>query len=116
MWLIVNAGSSSLKLKVFDGEREVAKAFVGEIGADGHKAAMAEGLAQAGVAVGLLTAAAHRVVHTLCRRPKGPLASAAMAFTASATRPLCALCTGGATCRSACLPVIWGTVAHLLRL
>lgn len=73
MWLIVNAGSSSLKLKVFDGEREVAKAFVGEIGADGHKAAMAEGLAQAGVAVGLLSAAAHRVVHggagltTTCR-------------------------------------------------
>ena len=45
MWLIVNAGSSSLKLKLFDGEREVAKAFVGEIGPDGHKAAMAEGLA-----------------------------------------------------------------------
>ncbi len=73
MWLIVNAGSSSLKLKVFDGEREVAKAFVGEIGPDGHKAAMAEGLAQAGVSVHRLTAAAHRVVHggegltTTCR-------------------------------------------------
>jgi acetate kinase len=63
MWLIVNAGSSSLKLKVFDGDREVAKAFVGEIGPDGHKAAMAEGLAQAGVSVDRLTAAAHRVVH-----------------------------------------------------
>ena len=63
MWLIVNAGSSSLKLKVFDGEREVAKAFVGEIGPDGHRAAMAEGLAQAGVALDRLTAAAHRVVH-----------------------------------------------------
>ncbi|MDZ4085683.1 MAG: acetate kinase [Tabrizicola sp.] len=63
MWLIVNAGSSSLKLKVFEGEREVAKAFVGEIGPDGHAAAMAEGLAQAGVAVSRLTAAAHRVVH-----------------------------------------------------
>ena len=63
MWLIVNAGSSSLKLKVFDGDREVAKAFVGEIGPDGHKAAMAEGLAQAGVTVDRLTAAAHRVVH-----------------------------------------------------
>ena len=49
MWLIVNAGSSSLKLKLFDGEREVAKAFVGEIGPDGHKAAMSEGLAQAGI-------------------------------------------------------------------
>ena len=63
MWLIVNAGSSSLKLKLFDGEREVAKAFVGEIGPDGHRAAMAEGLAQAGVALDRLTAAAHRVVH-----------------------------------------------------
>lgn len=63
MWLIVNAGSSSLKLKVFEGEREVAKAFVGEIGPDGHRAAMAEGLAQAGVSVDRLSAAAHRVVH-----------------------------------------------------
>ncbi|MFO1202971.1 MAG: acetate kinase [Tabrizicola sp.] len=63
MWLIVNAGSSSLKLKVFEGEREVAKAFVGEIGPDGHRAAMAEGLAQAGVSLDRLTAAAHRVVH-----------------------------------------------------
>lgn len=63
MWLIVNAGSSSLKLKVFQGEREVAKAIVGEIGVDGHAAAMAQGLAQAGVSVDRLTAAAHRVVH-----------------------------------------------------
>ncbi|MDP3194578.1 acetate/propionate family kinase [Tabrizicola sp.] len=63
MWLIVNAGSSSLKLKLFDAGREVAKAFVGEIGPDGHASAMAEGLAQAGVSVSRLTAAAHRVVH-----------------------------------------------------
>lgn len=63
MWLIVNAGSSSLKLKVFDGYREVAKASVSEIGPDGHQAAMAEGLAQAGVSLDRLTAAAHRVVH-----------------------------------------------------
>jgi acetate kinase len=63
MWLIVNAGSSSLKLKLFDGEREVAKAFVGEIGADGHRAAMAAGLAQAGIPLDRITAAAHRVVH-----------------------------------------------------
>ncbi|HLQ17457.1 MAG TPA: acetate kinase [Tabrizicola sp.] len=63
MWLIVNAGSSSLKLKVFDGEREIAKASITEIGPDGHRAAMAEGLAQAGVPLGRLTAAAHRVVH-----------------------------------------------------
>lgn len=63
MWLIVNAGSSSLKLKVFEGEREVAKASVGEVGPDGHRAALAEGLRQAGVSVDRLTAAAHRVVH-----------------------------------------------------
>lgn len=63
MWLIVNAGSSSLKLKVFDGEREVARAFVGEIGTDGHRDAMAEGLRQAGVPIDRLVAAAHRVVH-----------------------------------------------------
>ena len=63
MWLIVNAGSSSLKLKVFEGAHEVAKATVSEIGPDGHRAAMAQGLAQAGVAVERLVAAAHRVVH-----------------------------------------------------
>jgi acetate kinase len=63
MWLIVNAGSSSLKLKVFEGEREVARASVSEIGPDGHRAAMAEGLAQAGVSTDRLTSAAHRVVH-----------------------------------------------------
>jgi acetate kinase len=63
MWLIVNAGSSSLKLKIFDGEREVAKAFIAEIGADGHRDAMAAGLKQAGVSIDRLTAAAHRVVH-----------------------------------------------------
>ena len=63
MWLIVNAGSSSLKLKVFDTATEVAKAFVGEIGPDGHRDAMRVGLAQTGVPVDRLTAAAHRVVH-----------------------------------------------------
>lgn len=63
MLLIVNTGSSSLKLKVFDGEQEVAKAFVGGIGAHGHQAALAHGLAEAGVALERLTAAAHRVVH-----------------------------------------------------
>lgn len=63
MWLIVNAGSSSLKLKLFDGDREVAGASVGEIGPDGHAAAMAAALDRAGVAIGRLTAAAHRVVH-----------------------------------------------------
>lgn len=63
MWLIVNAGSSSLKLKVFDGETEVGSALVAEIGPDAHREAMARGLAEAGVPVERLTAAAHRVVH-----------------------------------------------------
>ena len=63
MWLIVNAGSSSLKLKVFDGAAEVAKASLDEIGTDGHRAAMEVGLAEAGVPLARITAAAHRVVH-----------------------------------------------------
>jgi acetate kinase len=63
MLLIVNAGSSSLKLKVFEGEREVAKASLSEIGVDGHRAALAQGLDQVGVSVKRLTGAAHRVVH-----------------------------------------------------
>jgi acetate kinase len=63
MLLIVNAGSSSLKLKVFDGEQAVAGAVVSEIGADGHQAAMERGLAEAGVPLSRIRAAAHRVVH-----------------------------------------------------
>jgi acetate kinase len=63
MLLIVNAGSSSLKLKVFDGAQEVAKALVSEISTDGHGPAMVRGLAEAGVPVEKLTGAAHRVVH-----------------------------------------------------
>ncbi len=63
MLLIVNAGSSSLKLKVFDGGNEVAGAQVSDIGIGGHASALAEGLAQVGVPVESLTAAAHRVVH-----------------------------------------------------
>ncbi|KAF0116955.1 MAG: ackA [Rhodobacteraceae bacterium] len=63
MLLIVNAGSSSLKLKVFDGAQEVAKSQVSEIGPDGHGPAMVRGLAEAGVPLEKLTGAAHRVVH-----------------------------------------------------
>lgn len=63
MLLIVNAGSSSLKLKVFDGAEEVAHASVERIGPDGHRAALEQGLAEAGVSVARLAAAAHRVVH-----------------------------------------------------
>ncbi len=63
MLLIVNAGSSSLKLKVFDGAEEVAKASVERIAAGGHRVALEQGLAEAGVPVTRLHAAAHRVVH-----------------------------------------------------
>ncbi|MBL9054032.1 MAG: acetate kinase [Tabrizicola sp.] len=63
MWLIVNAGSSSLKLAVFEGEKEVARASVSEIGTEGHRAALEQGLQSAGVALASLTGAAHRVVH-----------------------------------------------------
>ena len=70
MLLVVNSGSSSVKLAVFDaGLGQVAQVRVTEIGTGGpanHEAAFAAGfadLAQAGVALGALTAAGHRVVH-----------------------------------------------------
>ena len=64
MLLVVNAGSSSIKLAVFDaGLREVARAQVEKIVSGGHASALTEGLQQAGVTVAGLTAAAHRVVH-----------------------------------------------------
>jgi acetate kinase len=62
MWLVVNAGSSSLKLAAFDQAlRQVAHVVVD--GVQNHAEALAEGIARAGVGVGDLTAAAHRVVH-----------------------------------------------------
>ena len=78
MWLVVNAGSSSLKAAVFDAALvQVAAVAVTEIGgasligdravtAPDHAAAMAlvlAHLAQAGWPLSRLTAAAHRVVH-----------------------------------------------------
>jgi acetate kinase len=67
MLLVVNAGSSSLKLAVFDaGLREVAQARAERIGTGGpadHRAALQAGLAEMGIAANDLTAAAHRVVH-----------------------------------------------------
>ena len=61
MLLVVNAGSSSIKLALFDGLRLVRKRQVGELGAGGHPAAL-ERLLGEGFAHGM-TAAAHRVVH-----------------------------------------------------
>lgn len=67
MMLVVNAGSSSLKLAVFDaGLCEVAQARAERIGSGGpadHRAALQAGLAEMGIAPGDLSAAAHRVVH-----------------------------------------------------
>ena len=65
--LVVNAGSSSLKLAVFDRDlTEVARSRAERIGAGGvadHRAALQAGLAEMGLAASDLTAAAHRVVH-----------------------------------------------------
>lgn len=64
MILVVNAGSSSLKLALFDGVRQVAQARAESIGTGGaptHAEALAEGLAAMGNPV--FAAAAHRVVH-----------------------------------------------------
>jgi acetate kinase len=63
MILVVNAGSSSIKLAVFEGDREVSRADIGSIASGGHAAALVQGLSQANVAAERLTAAAHRVVH-----------------------------------------------------
>lgn len=67
MLLVVNAGSSSLKLGVFDGElRQVAQARLEEIGSTGHAShvvAFEAGLAAMGVPLADMVGAAHRVVH-----------------------------------------------------
>lgn len=67
MLLVVNAGSSSLKLAVFDaGLRQIAQARAERIGAGGavdHLAALGTGLAEMGFAAADFSAAAHRVVH-----------------------------------------------------
>ncbi len=61
MLLVVNAGSSSVKVALFDGLVEVRRGQVAEIAAGGHLAALERLLAD-GFGQGL-TAAAHRVVH-----------------------------------------------------
>jgi acetate kinase len=63
MILVVNAGSSSVKLAVFDGAVEVAQAQVAEIAPGGHETALRQGLADAGVGLDDLKAVAHRIVH-----------------------------------------------------
>lgn len=66
MLLVVNSGSSSVKLAVFDGSDLRAKALVEEIGSGGppdHAAALRQGVAQLQLSPADLRAAAHRVVH-----------------------------------------------------
>ena len=66
MLLVVNSGSSSVKLAVFDGARLQAHAQVDRIGSGGphdHAQALGLGLDQLAVRADLIRAAAHRVVH-----------------------------------------------------
>jgi acetate kinase len=61
MLLVVNSGSSSVKVALFNAGQEVRRGLVAEVGAQGHQAALS-GLLSDGFGAGL-TAAAHRVVH-----------------------------------------------------
>lgn len=64
MLLVINAGSSSIKLAVFDTTlAETARAQVPEIAPGGHAPALQAALRQTGVSLGALAAVAHRVVH-----------------------------------------------------
>ena len=63
MLMIVNAGSSSLKLVFCRGADPVHRETVEEIGTDGHAAALDRALMRSGIAAIALRGAAHRVVH-----------------------------------------------------
>lgn len=63
MLLIVNAGSSSLKLVFYRGSDLVHRETVEEIGTDGHAAALDWALLRSGIPNTALLGAAHRVVH-----------------------------------------------------
>lgn len=63
MLLVVNAGSSSLKVAFYDGPDVILRETVGEIGADGHAKALEGLLLRSDVKLAALTGAAHRVVH-----------------------------------------------------
>ncbi len=61
MLLVVNAGSSSVKLALFQGGDLVASHTIAQLNVGGHEAALSQGLAALGEPT--ITAAAHRVVH-----------------------------------------------------
>jgi acetate kinase len=78
MLLVVNAGSSSLKLAFYDGPQVAHREAVEEIGAGGHDQALDWVLLKAGIPVSALEGAAHRVVHG------GPELTAACRITPAA--------------------------------
>ncbi|MBA3908952.1 MAG: acetate kinase [Rhodobacter sp.] len=84
MFLIVNAGSSSLKLVFCEGAEPVLRETVGEIGADGHARALETALSRAGIPVSAFSGAAHRVVHG------GPKLTATCRITAAVTAEIAA--------------------------
>lgn len=81
-FLVVNAGSSSVKLVAFGPDlAEVGRASVDRIGAGGaadHGAALAAGLRQLAIPVSDLTAAGHRVVHGGARRQAARVTAAVL--------------------------------------
>ncbi len=85
--LVVNAGSSSVKLVAFDAAlAEVGRAAVDRIGAGGpadHATALALGMAQLGLSADQLAAAAHRVVHGGTRRAPARVTPAVLAEIAA---------------------------------
>ena len=89
MLLIVNAGSSSVKVALFDGLTQIRKGQVTELGTGGHRAALVELLDQ-GFGTGL-TAAAHRVVHGGARLIAAARIDAAVLAQIAACIPLAPL-------------------------
>ena len=89
MLLVVNAGSSSLKLALFDGLTQLRKATVEGLAPDGHRAALLALLAD-GFGRGV-TATAHRVVHGGARLTQAMRIDAAVLAEIEACLPLAPL-------------------------
>lgn len=81
--LVINAGSSSVKLVAFDAQlAELGRAMVERIGSGGpvdHGTALVEGLQSLGLPLSDLQAVAHRVVHGGARREAGRVTPALIA-------------------------------------
>ena len=87
--LVLNAGSSSLKLALFDGLTQLRKATVEGLAPDGHRAALLALLAD-GFGRGV-TATAHRVVHGGARLTQAMRIDAAVLAEIEACLPLAPL-------------------------